>query len=188
MFSEKINTSIKEPIFRVSTARTMTASDKLSEADKDFILALYDSQIRFVDENIREILNALRNRDMLKDALVIITADHGEEFWEHNNFEHGHTLYEELIHVPLIIEGTGVKNLEITERVRLIDLLPTVLEFTNVSVSKSGRQGVSLLGLLAGKKKKLDLPVFAMGTLYGDEKYCLIKENMKIVWLSLIHI
>lgn len=160
--------------------RALTSSDKLSNADKDYLIALYDGQIRFVDSNIKKIIRALKDKNILEDTLVILTSDHGEEFWEHDNYEHGHTLYNELLHVPLIIYGSHkVKPGEVKERIRLIDLFPTILEMANIDDNMLMVQGKSIFKTLSDNKSKL--PVFSMGTFFGDEKYSLIEGNNKII-------
>jgi len=80
----------------------------LSDADKNHLVGLYDGQIRYVDEQVGRLLEALLRTGQRANTIVIVTSDHGEEFWEHGNFEHGHTVYSELLHVPLIIGGPGL--------------------------------------------------------------------------------
>lgn len=94
----------------------------------------------------------------LDDTLVILTADHGEEFLEHGGREHGHSLYDKLIHVPLIIkfEGTIPEDKIIDKLVSHIDLMPTILDILNIS-SDSVMQGVSLLPLIE-KNEGFTLP------------------------------
>lgn len=61
---------------------------------------LYDAEIASLDHELRRFFRALDRRDLPKDAMIIVTADHGEEFLDHGAIGHGHTLYEELIRVP----------------------------------------------------------------------------------------
>ena len=161
--------------------KKMAVSNQLSKGDKNYLESLYDGQIKFVDENIKRIIAAFKSNHMLDNTLVIITSDHGEEFWDHRNFEHGHTMYNELLRVPLVIVGNKLKHLAIDARVRLIDLLPTVIDILKVKAHHYNLKGTGFLNLLKGEKKEPGRPVFAMGTLYGDEKYCLIQDNNKII-------
>jgi arylsulfatase A-like enzyme len=83
--------------------------------------------------------------------LIVLVADHGEEFGDHGGFEHGRTLYEEMLHVPLIVrlpnrEGAGRR---VAESVRQVDIVPTVLEYVGVQVP-GDLPGRSLLGALTG--------------------------------------
>ena len=75
--------------------------------DVEHLLALYDGEIRYTDDTISRILAALRRRQLLDDALVIVTADHGDEFLDHGGKGHMHTLYDELVHVPLVMWAPG---------------------------------------------------------------------------------
>jgi arylsulfatase A-like enzyme len=164
--------------------RKMTANDELTEQHKRDVIALYDGQIRYIDDNIQRILTFLQQEHLFENTVVIVTSDHGEEFWEHNNFEHGHTLYNELIRVPLIISGGTIESSNITARVSLIDVLPTVLDMTDIPVDSLNLQGVSLLKTVQHNDNSRLLPVFATGTLYGNEKYCLIRGNKKMIVTS----
>ena len=161
--------------------RKLTAAGRLSDKDKAFLVGLYDGQIRYVDDNIGRILSFLKDNELLRDTVLIVTADHGEEFWDHGNYEHGHTLYNELIQVPLIISGAGLKPAEIIGRVRLIDLLPTILQLAKVETVVPNQEGVDFLAAYTQGKNALDLPVFAMGTLTGSEKYCLMQGALKLI-------
>jgi arylsulfatase A-like enzyme len=166
---------------RAKDCRKLAFFDKLSIIDKKHLVSLYDGQIRYVDENIKRIISVLKKNNMLNDTLVVITSDHGEEFWDHNNYEHGHTLYNELIHVPLIIAGNNLKKSEVKTPVSLIDILPTILKFVNVEGSHYSLEGTILFDKREGKNDELETSIFAMGTLYGDEKYCLIRGDRKLI-------
>lgn len=161
--------------------RDWTAQNKLSQQDKQFCIGLYDGQIRLVDRQIERIIQALKEKGIYDNTLVVITADHGEEFWDHGNFEHAHSLYNEIIHIPLVIVGNRVPSAEVKKYVSLIDLMPTVLKLTQIPTGRFNLQGVDFSHLLSdGGKVGEDGPgvdVFAMGTLYGDEKLCLVDQN-----------
>lgn len=166
---------------RAKDCRKLAFFDKLSIIDKNHLVSLYDGQIRYVDENMKRIISVLKKNNMLNDTLVVITSDHGEEFWDHNNYEHGHTLYNELIHVPLIIAGNNLKKSEVKTPVSLIDLLPTILKIVNVEGNQYSLEGTILFDKHEGKNNELETSIFAMGTLYGDEKYCLICGDRKLI-------
>src|SRR5262249_10859476 len=71
--------------------------------DIEHLKALYDGEIRYTDQTIGELLDALRSAGLLDRTLIVVTSDHGEEFLEHGNKTHRKALYEESIHVPLIV-------------------------------------------------------------------------------------
>ncbi len=90
---------------------------------------LYSAEVLGVDAAIGNILETLRENGLYEDSLIILTSDHGEEFWEHGGMEHGHTLYNELLAVPLLIKlpaGQGYTVVE--DAVSISDVFPTVLE------------------------------------------------------------
>lgn len=105
-------------------------------------LALYDASIRDVDTEIGRILETLHRDGELRNTLVVVVSDHGEEFHDHRmegclqaedprgfcGIGHGHTLYEEQLHVPLILMGPGARaGLVVEESFSLVDLMPTLL-------------------------------------------------------------
>jgi arylsulfatase len=86
----------------------------------------YDAEVAFADEQIGVFLDGLRKLGLFDDAIIAVTSDHGEEFNEHGRLEHGHSLYEELIHVPLIIGGPGVQSGVLRASVPTLRLGPTL--------------------------------------------------------------
>jgi arylsulfatase A-like enzyme len=94
----------------------------------DYLIALYDSEISYLDYNIGKLFSEL---GLDEHSMIIITSDHGEEFLDHGSLSHGHTLYQELIHVPLIVKfpvsfKEPFMNIN-QEQVSIIDIMPTVL-------------------------------------------------------------
>jgi len=70
-------------------------SDGLKKADREHLKARYDGEVRFVDENIKKLLQKLTELKLDENTLLILMSDHGEEFWEHGGTHHGHSLYDE---------------------------------------------------------------------------------------------
>jgi len=117
----------------------------LSDEDLFNLVALYDGEVAYTDRQIGRLLAGLRARGLTDDALVVLVADHGEEFLDHNKFGHAHSLYEELLNVPLIICGSGFEAGTTSEAgVSQADILPTVLAWTGNDVPQ-GLFGVDLL-------------------------------------------
>ncbi|MGD8441354.1 MAG: sulfatase [Holophagae bacterium] len=107
----------------------------LDEEDLDYLRRLYDSEIAYTDARIGELLDGLRARGRFDDAVIVFTADHGEEFRERSTVGHGGTVYNELIHVPLIVKLPGSAQTGVlTTEVGLIDLYPTILDLVGVSI------------------------------------------------------
>ncbi len=132
--------------------RNFRRPERMSSEEMDSLIGLYDANISYVDYNIGRLLGSLGSR--LENTLVIITADHGEAFAEHNTLGHVGILYEELVHVPLIIAGLGIKaGTVVREPVELMDLAPTVAEMV-VLGSVEGFHGRSLLPVIRGIKRE----------------------------------
>jgi arylsulfatase A-like enzyme len=106
----------------------------MDSRDLEHIVALYDGEIRYTDAYVGRLVTSLARRRLLDDTVVVVTSDHGEEFFEHGNKGHRKTLYDESIRVPLIVRypprvpaGTVVER-----QVRLMDVAPTILALTAV--------------------------------------------------------
>ena len=96
-----------------------------------YITALYDGEIRYVDEEIRKLVRALNLGD---NDMIVVTSDHGEEFFDHGDCWHGHTLYEETVHVPLVVRlpGRDLAGTVLSHPVSLTGVTPTILEAAGV--------------------------------------------------------
>jgi choline-sulfatase len=127
---------------------------KLTEDDLKFWRGWYDGKIADADDRLGSFLSALEKRGLKEKTLFVLISDHGTEFAEHGAFDHGHTLYDELVHVPFVISGPGVKKGRVLkEQVTTLDVLPTVLELTGLPVSKelkSQMAGRSLAQVVTG--------------------------------------
>jgi arylsulfatase A-like enzyme len=100
----------------------------LSEADVRHLRELYDAEIRQLDDVLAGFFAEVEARGLLRDTLIVLTSDHGEEFQEHGGLLHGRTQYQELLAVPLILRGPGLpRGRVVTEPVSLVDLAPTIL-------------------------------------------------------------
>ncbi len=131
--------------------RNFRRPERMSSEEMDSLIGLYDANISYVDYNIGRLLGSLGSR--LENTLIIITADHGESFAEHNTLGHVGVLYEELVHVPLIINGLGIEaGTVIKEPVELMDLPPTVAEMAALG-SVEGFHGRSLLPIMRGTQR-----------------------------------
>jgi len=94
------------------------------------VLALYDSEINYVDVCLGELIERF---ELDKNTLLIVTSDHGEQFMEHGNIGHSIDLHKEELHVPLIIKLPGVSKAQAVERqVSLVDVMPSILGLCNI--------------------------------------------------------
>ena len=120
-------------------------------ADLPHLRALYASEVRWVDRWVGELLDAIPE-ERRRDTLVVLTADHGEELYDHGGWKHGRTLYEEQLRVPLLVRWDGVieARRRVASPVRLIDVAPTLLEAAGLSAPAGSSSGRSLLAELRG--------------------------------------
>ena len=107
----------------------------------------YDGEIAYVDSVMGKFFSQLKASGLYEGALIALTADHGESLGAHGEDYHGIFLYDETIHVPLVIKlpGAGAKRVE--ERVELADIMPTLLQTVDIAVPEKV-QGQSLLGFI----------------------------------------
>jgi arylsulfatase A-like enzyme len=95
----------------------------LSDAAKEHVRALYDGDVRYADVEVHRLIQHLRARD--PECIIVVTSDHGEELWEHDSVGHGKTLYQEVVHVPLIVSVPGKAPRSVDTWVALLDVVPT---------------------------------------------------------------
>lgn len=122
----------------------------LTDRELKYMIALYDGDIRYADDNVGRLLKRLRASG--DNTVIAVIADHGEEFMEHGHLMHGHTLYSEALNVPFILKTPGSSHAgqRIKQIVRLIDVAPTLLEAAGLAVSAQ-MHGQSVLPLLNGE-------------------------------------
>jgi arylsulfatase A-like enzyme len=134
----------------------------ITDAERDHLISQYDGGIAFIDQQLGILVARLRELDIYKNTILVITSDHGEAFGDRNLMEHGVSVYQDQVHVPLIIKypGSLVKG-RFEDVVSTADILPTVLTLLGLSVPKN----------LQG------LPLNGIATNYGDERPVLSETN-----------
>ncbi len=120
--------------------------------DIEHLLALYDGEITYWDYYFGQMMTELDSRNLLDNALIIVTSDHGDAFGEHGKWNHTNCLYEEILRVPLCMRYDGVigSGLTVDVPVQNIDLMPTILDWLGIAIP-SGVQAVSLRPLAEGQ-------------------------------------
>jgi len=123
----------------------------------------YDANLRWADWGVGEVVRLLRERGLLDNTLLIVTSDHGEAFGEHGYVFHAHAVYDEFVHIPLVMRFPGQQRVigEVSALTQTVDLAPTVLDLWEVPYERSEIQGSSLLPLVTGEKRKVRDHVFA---------------------------
>jgi arylsulfatase A-like enzyme len=122
---------------------------ELSDNDLKSIKAMYDAGIRYTDDYLKKFFAELREIGFFDNCIFIITADHGEEFGDHGGVLHQGKLYDELIHVPLIIAGTNIPKGIVDKRmVNAVDIVPTIMDYLDIKIA-TPTAGHSLLAQLS---------------------------------------
>ena len=142
---------------------------------------LYDGEVRYLDEQLGQLFAWLKGEGLYDDALIVLTADHGEEFQEHGGWWHGQTLYQEQIAVPLLVKAPGnVRAGEVvTDLARSLDIAPTILDVAGVPVPQA-MMGRSLWSASE------PLPyAFAEEDFEGNVLQALRTPTHKLIWANL---
>ena len=131
----------------------------LRDGDVRFWRAVYDEKINRADERFRQFLTEFEKLGVSDKTLFILTSDHGTEVYEHRRLDHGFTLYDEQIHVPLIIRCPGMAGgKRIADRVSSIDIMPTLLDLLDINTHslKDQLRGQSLVSAMQGEPVRRD--------------------------------
>jgi len=153
----------------------------LKNNEKKYIRQLYDGEVLYMDKIFEDILNALRDEGIYDKTVICVTSDHGEEFWEHNDYYHGQSLYDELVRVPLIFSIPGVGSpKKIQSLVSAIDVMPTFFDIAGIE-KPALYEGESLMPYIEGEEESKDKRVFCEGTYYFEKRKAIIENNYKLI-------
>jgi arylsulfatase A-like enzyme len=137
--------------------------ERLPQREIEHAIAHYDGEVRYADRAIGDLLEAVDAMGQAGDSIVVLTADHGESFGEHDYFfEHGAYLYDPTVRVPLIISAPGrlPAGRVVESQARTIDIVPTVLELAGLPIPE-GLQGISLVGRARGTDDRPAPPAYS---------------------------
>ncbi|MFO0553178.1 MAG: sulfatase [Polyangiaceae bacterium] len=145
---------------------------------------MYDGELYFVDMHIKKILDYVDSQEWGKRTVVIITSDHGEAFGEHGMYRHGFELWENLIHVPLMIRAPGGKPRRIDATRSMIDLCPTILDTFHVEPDPAFH-GTSLWPEIeGGEATSRDVIADLARTSDNDRRRVFIRGDFKLIELG----
>ena len=124
------------------------------------MVGLYDAEILAADRAFGRLVDELERRGLYDEAMIVFVADHGEEFFDHSAYGHNPRLYQEVVHVPLVVKfpagvGDGLAGRRFAPRVRQVDILPTVLDVLGIEV-EAELAGASLLQPLVDADRLTD--------------------------------
>jgi len=170
------------PRYDSGTTVDLRKGRMINNREKQRLENLYDLEVRYTDDEVGRLMEQLDQLGLDDRTLVIITSDHGEEFWEHGNVNHGHSLYRELLHIPLIVRppaGYPVAEGRQATVVRLIDVAPTILDFLGIEQPRFW-EGQSLLPLVRGEEEG-DRPAFGGSLVYYQERKSIREGRHKYI-------
>lgn len=158
----------------------------LRAEDVRFWRAIYDEKINRADESFARFLREFAKLGLADKTLLVLTSDHGTEYFEHGRFDHGFSLYDEQLHVPLIIRLPGqTSGLEIPDRISSIDVMPTVLDLADVVVPdavKKQLRGTSLVSVLQGEAPQRDVFAETNYREYTYKRAIITPDGWKLIY------
>jgi len=152
----------------------------LTDAQERFIAGLYDEEVLYVDSEVGRLLDALSVIDPSPRTLVVLTSDHGEELFEHGGYEHGHALWQELLHVPVVAWGGAVEARRLDAPFTLADLAATLAGAAGLEPHELGGRSW-WPALTGGRPPRPRRPLIAEGILYGAERKAIVRWPAKLV-------
>jgi arylsulfatase A-like enzyme len=146
------------------------------------LIGCYDAEIAYTDAQVGVLIDDLARRHLLDRTVVVVVADHGEEFLDHQGFEHGRTLFEEQLRIPLVIRfpDASRRGRRVAARARQIDVLPTVLDSLGLPIPAEVR-GRSLLGAIDANEPAGAVDSYAQTRLGARDLESLTTERWKVV-------
>jgi len=175
----KSDTEVKMSQYLYSEAKRRCVLTDKAVDDLNYYIDRYDGQIRYLDYQLGEFLQKLKNLNLIDGSIVVLTADHGEAFFEHSHCTHGNSLYAEEINIPLIVklpESMQIKNIE-KYNIQLVDLSATILGILNYNFPYKVN-GRNLISIPAGEISKNR--AFSENT--PSFEIAMIKDNFKAIY------
>ena len=155
---------------------------KLTDDEKGYLRDLYDAEVRFVDEQLGRLIDAMDDMGILETSYVVFTADHGEEHFEHGGFEHGHRFEDEVVRVPLVIRAPGGKwhaGQRVPWSAGHADIYPTIVEWFGKAIPRH-LGGESLNPLITGESQA-HRTVYMEHNLYGPYRFAWFDGRYKLI-------
>ena len=148
-----------------------------TDEEKAWTVDLYDEEVLAVDAAVGHLLDGLEKRGQTASTLVVLTADHGEEFWEHGRFEHGHALWSPLTQVPLIAVGPGVRAARVDTVVEHVDLFQGLLSAAGADQPRES-SGEDLFTVATTPARRTAL---MENCLYGEPCISLVDDTHRVM-------
>lgn len=153
-----------------------------TDEERELVERLYAKRVRDYDGFFGQILDLLEKHGVLETSVVVFTSDHGEELFERGAYQHGHSLYEELLQVPLIVKFPDADGMpsQATNLTALIDVVPTLLEYLGIE-APAGIDGQSFLDVLKGREPAHRRYLLAEALAWGPERKAVVTDRYKYI-------
>ena len=150
------------------------------EVARGFYTATYDEEIAYVDDQLAALFAGLQQQGYWDDTLMILTSDHGEALFEHGRWEHGGSVFSEVVRIPFVVRGPGVRRGRNPAPISLTDLMPTVLDALGVELEDE-MYGTSMWPSVTGAPPP-ERDLLIEGTLYGAEQKAIVRWPYKMIY------
>lgn len=161
----------------------MTGVRVLSAPERQWLQVLYRAEVRYLDDNVGRLVGELKRLGLYDGALVIFSSDHGEEFWEHAAYGHGHSLYGEVLSVPLIVKLPEYRDRgRVATRVATESITPTILDLCAIAYRKERFSSASLAPLLRAEPGEYqERPIVSAAQVLFDHRESVQFDDFKFV-------
>ncbi|MCK4886068.1 MAG: sulfatase [Planctomycetes bacterium] len=156
-------------------------SNRPTDKDLDYLIALYDGQVKQTDDDLGQLLKYLTDANLAENSVIIVMGDHGEQFYDHGRSSH-HDIYDELTHIPLAMSLPAGKSKKIDTLISTIDIMPTIFDLLEIQISTK-LQGQSLLPVISGQTETLHDFIFIEYTGQAiKDKYAFRTDRIKYIF------
>ncbi len=153
----------------------------ITQKERSNLVEWYKEEIFYFDNHFGKLIDLMKRKSFFKNTMLIFCSDHGDAFYEHGFYRHERFLYDELLHVPLLIRHPDMDFGEIDELVGLVDILPTILDILDIK-KEYKFDGESLLPLIKGRGKKIKNFIIADTTLDDAHPHiCIRTAEWKLI-------
>ncbi len=154
---------------------------RFTQEQQDWIGRLYDEEVLAADEAIGQLVAGLQAQGRWDRTVLAVTADHGEELWDHGAFEHGHALYGELLRIPLLLRSPGIDAARIGDLVQHVDLFQTVIALAGASPPEGSRGRTLHPTGSAGIRETHSRPALSEDCLYGPPRAAVTQGDLRLI-------
>jgi arylsulfatase A-like enzyme len=158
---------------------------RYSERRQGWVKELYRSEVRFADDRIGRLLATLKDLGLYGDSLIVLTSDHGEEFWDHGGVDHGHSFYNELVAVPLIVNlpaSMTPARTRVAVGVSNVAIVPTLLDLCGIESNEGWFSARSLAPLWSpGAEPPDERAAFIAKPVYFGDRESVVYQGWKYI-------